>query len=222
MIRNVTALLFLMVTSFFYSCSLFQPTETVVLSPRLAELEHKSFAIIPFADKRTGSKDNFGFNVTDVVTDAFETAYMKSGSRIVERGLIDRVLAEMKFSYQGDVDQDQLKEIGKLTNSSVVIFGMIREFKKAKYQQVDGELETVSCVTLSYSVKAVHIQTGEVLWKGSITRNSGLKGDFLSPCDCNAVRFADRTSRVLVKKILSEAEAVLGEKEGVDLFPSNG
>lgn len=216
-----TASLLLSLMFFLSGCAMLQPSETVVLSPRLAELSHESVAILPFVDKRTGYKDDFGFKVADVVTDSFETAFMKSGKRIVERGLINKVLSEMRFSYQGDVDPDQLKEIGRLTNASVIVFGMVRDFKKAKYERVEGEMKAVSCVTLSYSVKAVHIETGEVLWKGSITRSSGFKGDFLSPCDCNAIRFADRTSKTLVKKILSKAEDILGKPADKELFPSS-
>ena len=203
------------------SCAMLQPEQTVVLSPRLAELDHESFAILPFADKRSRNRDSFGFDVADVVTDAFETAFMKSGYKIVERGLIDQVLGEIKFSYNGDVDVSQLKEIGKMTNADVVILGMVRDFKKAKYDRVEGKMKNVSCTTLSYSVKAVHIETGEVLWKGAITRSSGFKGDMFSPCDCNGIRFADRTSKNLVKKLLAKTDVVLNKESGsYDLFPS--
>ncbi|SCY64100.1 CsgG/HfaB family protein [Desulfoluna spongiiphila] len=205
----------------FTGCAMLQPDQTVVLSPRITELDHDSFAILPFVDERSGRKDNFGFNVSDVVTDAFETAFMKSGHKIVERSHVESILGEMKFSYMGHVDEAQLKEIGKMTNANVVILGMVRDFKKAKYERVKGKMKTTSCTTLSYSVKAVHIETGEVLWKGAITRSSGMKGDMFSPCDCNGVRFADRTSKTLVKKILSRTDAALKTKsEEYDMFPS--
>jgi len=207
--------------TFFTGCAMLQPDQTVVLSPRITELDHDSFAILPFVDERSGKKDNFGFIVSDVVTDAFETAFMKSGHKIVERSRVEKVLGEMRFSYSGDVDENQLKEIGKMTNANVVILGMVRDFKKATYERVKGKMKTVTCTTLSYSVKAVHIQTGEVLWKGSITRSSGMKGDMFSPCDCNGIRFADRTSKSLVKKILAKTDAALKTKsEEYDMFPS--
>jgi len=205
----------------FTGCAMLQPSQTVVLSPRISELDHDSFAILPFVDERSGKKDKFGFIVADVVTDSFETAFMASGYKIVERSHVEKILDQMKFSYMGHVDETQLKEIGKMTNANVIILGMIRDFQKAKYERVKGKMKTVSCTTLSYSVKAVHIETGEVLWKGSITRSSGMKGDMFAPCDCNGIRFADRTSKTLVKKILSRTDAALKTKSGeYDMFPS--
>lgn len=204
-------------------CAMLQPSQTVELSPRLPELTHDSFAILPFADKRSAERDLFGFNVTDTVTDAFETAFMKSGYKVVERDLAEKVLTEMEFSYLGHMDKAQRKEIGNRTNANIIILGRVRDFKKAKYERVKGKMKTVSCTSLSYSVKAIHVETGEVLWQSAITRSSGFKNDMLAPCDCNGVRFAERTSKTLVKKILAKTDAALKKKSGeYDIFPSPG
>ncbi|WP_300668464.1 CsgG/HfaB family protein [Desulfoluna sp.] len=202
-------------------CAILQPSQNVELSPQLSELEHDHFAILPFADKRSAARDNFSFNVSEVVTDAFEAAFMKSGYTIVERSDIERVLREMEFTYMGHADDTKLKEIGQKTHAHVIILGRVRDFKKAKYERVKGKMKAISCTTISYSVKAIHIETGEILWQGAITRSSGLKGDMLSPCDCNGIRFAERTSKTLVKKILDRTDAVLKKKSGeYDMFPS--
>ncbi|GEM_PF-3390501 len=205
-------------------CSMFKPSQTtVVLSPRLPDFDHNNFAIIPFADKRSAERDNFGFSVPEVVADAFETAFAKSGYTIVERDLIETALEGMEFSYMGHIDDAQLKQIGELTGASVIVLGRVRDFKKAKYERVKGKMKTVSCTTLSYSVKAIHVETGEIMWKGAITRSSGFKDDMFAPCDCNGVRFAERTSKTLVKKILSQTDSALKKESGeYDMFPSLG
>ncbi len=192
-------------------CAILHPPQ-VNVDPHFATLEHEVFAIFPFSDKRSRGKNNFDFNVSDVITDAFETEFMKSGYTLVERTRLNKLVTEIEVSYEGNMDEDTLKKIGQMTNADVIILGMIRDFKKARYEQVKKEKKCVSCATLSYSVKAIHIETGKILWKGAITRNSGFKGDLFSACDCEGIRFCVRTSKTLVKKIIAKTEAALATK----------
>jgi hypothetical protein len=204
-------------------CAMLQPSQTVVLSPQRPEPTHDSFAILPFADTRSAEGDIFGFSVTDAVTDSFQTAFLKSGYTIVERDLIEKALQEMAFSYMGHLDEAQRKEIGTLTSANVIILGNVHDFEKATYERVKGKMKTVSCTTLNYSVKAIHVETGEILWKSAITRSSGMKGDMFAPCDCNGVRFAERTSKTLVAQILAKTNSPLKKAGGeYDMFPSLG
>ena len=192
-------------------CAILHPPQ-VIVDPHFAELDPQVFAIFPFTDKRSQGKDRFGFDVADVITDAFETEFMKSGCTLVERTLLNKVIKEIEVSYEGNMDEETLKKIGQITNADVIILGMIRDFKKARYEHVKKEKKCVSCTTLSYSVKAIHIETGKILWKGAITRSAGFKGDLLSPCDCDGVRFCVRTSKTLVKKIITKTDAALTKK----------
>lgn len=202
-------------------CATLQPSQTVMVSPRLPELQHDRVAILPFADKRSTARDNFTFDAAEAVTEAFETAFMKSGQSVVEKNQLQTALDEMNFTYMGHMDDAQRVEIGKRTGANLLITGSVREFKKAVYERVEGKMKAVSCTTLSYSVKATHVDTGEILWQGAITRSSGLKDDFMAPCDCNGIRFAERTSKSLMKKILSSTDAALKKKGGdYDMFPS--
>lgn len=211
----------LAVLFFFAGCAMLKPPHTVELTPQLSEVRYDNFAILPFADKRPAVRDNFDFDVSEVVTDAFESAFKKARYTIASRNDIESALAKMDFSYTGHIDTAQMKQVGELTHSDILILGRVRDFQKARFERVKGKMKAVSCTTLSFAVKAVHIDSGDVLWRGAITRSAGLKGDMFSPCDGNAIGFAERTSKALVKNILAKTDSALNTKDGeYDMFPS--
>lgn len=213
--------LFLFALLLFAGCAMLKPSHTVELTPRLSEVRYDNFAILPFADKRPAVRDNFSFDVSEVVTDAFVNAFTKSGYTITAREDISEAFEKMGFSYTGHLSAAQMKQFGGLTGTDILVLGRVREFQKAKYERVKEKMKAASCTTLSFAVKAIHIETGDVLWKGAITRTAGLKGDLFSPCDGNAIAFAERTSKALVKKIRDKTDSALKTTSGeYDMFPS--
>lgn len=183
------------------SCFLFNRAMNVEVSCNFAKLDFESYAILPFTDKRSGQKQKLGYNPADAMTDAFETAFIGNGNRIVDRRDIDNALDELKFSHSGDVDAQQIKEIGKLTNSDVIIMGKIRQFQNAEFKNTKKPDKPSKCTTISYSVKAVHVQTGELLWTGSYTKSTGMSEDFMYGCKCDVLKYANKAARAMVKKI---------------------
>ncbi|WP_321493397.1 CsgG/HfaB family protein [uncultured Desulfobacter sp.] len=192
----------------FGGCAMFGKSKTVVVSPKIHSIKQNTYAILPFSDIRTkqAQRADINFMVTDVMLDAFETALLKTGAKIVERPKIKKVLDEMQFSYTGNVDEDQLKEIGKLTNSDAIVIGMIRAFANAEFKDKEKPDKPTKCTTISFSVKAIEIETGEILWKGSITKSTGLKNDFMFSCDCDVLRYADPIASTLVADLEKASE----------------
>lgn len=182
-------------------CFLLGHSVNVEVGGNYKMLGFDSYAVLPFADKRNGHKNNLGYNPADVMTDAFETAFIGTGSRVVDRRNIDSALNELRFSHSGDVKSSQIKKIGQLTNSDVLIMGNVRQFQNAEYKNRQNPEKPTKCTTISYSVKAVHVETGELLWTGSFTKSTGLKDDFLFSCNCDVLKYSDRAAKDIVKTI---------------------
>lgn len=183
-------------------CIFLGRTNKVTIGKNYNQLECNSFAIMPFIDNRNSRhKGNLGYNAVEVMADAFETEMIGAGFKIVDRRNIQSVLDEMKFSYQGDVDPEQRRQIGKLTNSDVMVIGKLRAFHNALYENKKKPEKPSKCTTISFYVKAVHIETGEILWTGSLTQSAGLKEDFLYSCECDVLTYANKAASDVVKKI---------------------
>lgn len=185
-------------------CMLFGSSVNVEVGGNYQKLEFDSFAILPFIDKRNTGRNKLGYSPADVMTDAFETAFIGTGNKVVDRRDIDSALDELKFSHGGDVNSDQIREIGKLTNSDVIIMGKIRQFQNAEFKNRKEPDEPTKCTTISYSVKAVHVETGELLWTGSFTKSTGIKDDFFYSCTCDVLKYSDSAAKDIVKKIVKK------------------
>lgn len=128
------------------------------------------------------------------------------GFKAVDRRNIQSALDEMKFSYQGDVDPEQRKEIGKLTNSDIMVAGKVRAFHSALYENKAKPDKPSKCTPINFYVKALHIETGEILWTGSLTQSTtGIKQDFMYSCDCDVLTYANKAAADVVKKIVKQS-----------------
>jgi hypothetical protein len=82
-----------------------------------------------------------------------------------------------------------------------MVIGKIRTFQKAVFGDRSKPDKPTSCASISFSVKAVQIETGEILWTGSFTRSTGFKDDFMFGCDCNLLKYANKAAGDFIKKI---------------------
>ena len=76
--------------------------------------------------------------------------------------MIEKIISELKFSMSGFTDQQGM-EVGKMLNVGVVIFGAVTSYNKER-------LTPAIYTTVGFSVKAVDVETGVIIWKGSHTR----------------------------------------------------
>lgn len=196
-------------------CIFLGRTNKVTIGKNYMELSCGSFAILPFIDNRnTPNAKHLGYSAVDAMTDAFETEFIGAGFKVVDRRNIQSALDELKFSYQGDVDPEQRKQIGKLTNSDVMVIGKLRAFHNALYESKIKPDKPSKCTTISFHVKAVHIETGEILWTGSLTQSTGLKEDFLYGCDCDVLKYANKVASDVVSKIVKQIKKMEKKKKG--------
>ncbi len=193
------------------SCILLGRSVSVEIGGNYHKLGFESYAILPFIDKRNGMKNKLGYNPADVMTDSFETAFIGTGNKVVDRHDIESALDELKFSHCGDVNSSQIREIGQLTNSDVVIMGKIRQFQNAVYNDRQNPETPSKCTTIRYSVKAVHVETGVLLWTGTFNQSTGVKDDFLFSCECDVLKYSDEAAKEIVKKITKNISAKKNE-----------
>lgn len=175
----------------------------VVISANFPNLYHQSFVIVPF-DLRTTPDKRVPRDVVDVMTDAFETAFLETEYTVVERRNIKHILDTVRKD-ELFADRDKLIEFGKLTNAHAIIHGTVRAFHHAEFNNREKPYLATKCTTISFSVNAVHIATGEILWKGSSTSSTGRTSPpFIYSCDYDVIKYADKVSEVLVKQVIEK------------------
>jgi len=211
MIRNFVTLL--MSLSFLSGCFLLERSVNVTIGKSDQNLVRGTYAILPFQDKRESGRTDLGYNAVDAMTDAFETEFIGAGFKVVDRRNIQTALDELKFSYQGDVDPDQRKQIGKLTNSDVMVIGKLRTFQNALFQNTLKPDKPSKCTSISFSVKAINIETGEIVWTGSFTKSTGYKDDFMYGCNCDVLKYANRAASDFIKTIVKKSQNTNAEKK---------
>ena len=194
-------------------CFLLERSINVTIGNKDQELSSGTYAILPFQDQRGSVSRDMGYDVVDAMTDAFETEFVGAGFKVVDRRNIQSALDELKFSYQGDVDPDKRKQIGKLTNSDVMVIGKLRTFQNALYQDSQNPRKPTKCTSISFSVKAVHIETGEILWTGSFVKSTGYKEDFMYGCSCNVLKYANRAADDFIKTIVKKSATIKKNKK---------
>ena len=198
--------IFLLVLSIFSfsGCILLERSINVTVGKSDVAYIHGTYAIMPFQDKRESVSRDLGYSAVDAMTDAFETEFIGAGFKVVDRRNIQSALDELKFSYQGDVDPDQRKQIGKLTNSDVMVIGKLRTFQNALFQNSKKPEEPSKCTSISFSVKAINIETGEIVWTGSLTKSTGFKDDFMYGCNCDVLKYSNKAAADFIKTIVKK------------------
>ncbi len=91
--------------------------------------------------------------------------------KIIERRKIEAILAEQEIQLSGAIDGDSAVEIGRLTGADGVGVGELVDYV---YWQSLG----VSGTTVSFSMRMIDIETGEVLFNASISRARSLTDIF--------------------------------------------
>ena len=98
-------------------------------SPDFNVYQFQVYTILPFEDRNAEKYKADYPDAADVVKDAFETAFLKTRNRIVERRRLQAIISETKFAQTG-LTEEQGIEIGKMLNTDIVIFGTVKSFYK--------------------------------------------------------------------------------------------
>ncbi|MBF0328025.1 MAG: hypothetical protein HQL10_02610 [Nitrospirae bacterium] len=115
---------------------------SLVLIAGISHAGEKKIAVLDFEDAATTTqvqkKDDDGrlqnvkinkSNIGRAVTDMLITELVKDGTfKVIERGQIEKVLNEQKFSMSGLVDTAEAAKIGKILGVSAVVVGSVTQY----------------------------------------------------------------------------------------------
>jgi len=108
-------------------------------------VDQHTVVITEFEPMEYGPGQTVDYSIKDQFT---EKMLKKTKHRIVERALLDQSLSEMKIGYQGLVEIEKKKSLGKFTGANVILSGsyLIRENQVIVF------------------AKLIEIETGKILW----------------------------------------------------------
>ena len=97
------------------------------ISTGLTENQKRTIAVVEFADLR-GNVTDFGrFLAEELITKLYETRKFK----VIERQLLNRVIAEQKLSLTGVVDPTSAQKLGKLLGVDAIASGTITDLGRS-------------------------------------------------------------------------------------------
>jgi TolB-like protein len=112
------------------------------ISNGLTENQKRTIAVVEFADLR-GNVTDFGrFIAEELITRLYETKKFK----VIERQLLNKVVAEQKLSLTGMIDQTSAQKLGKLLGVDAIASGTITDLGK----------------TLRVNARLIDTSTGEI------------------------------------------------------------
>ncbi len=139
----------------------------------VASLSAQNIAVLDFS-AGTGVNDYEVKGISEI----FNTYFSPKRYTLVERTLIDNVTKEQNFQ-DGDLTQNQMVLLGEILNVSKIVYGSISII--AYQYQVD--------------VRAVDVQTGEIVAKGGFTWNKST--DYRTAIAELATNLADKVDNVV-------------------------
>jgi curli biogenesis system outer membrane secretion channel CsgG len=187
---------------FLVSCHLKGAAKAEVFAtPQVKANPPQTYAILPFEMRLSPSRGALRLdnalkypNAAAVVTDAFESAFLETGARIVERSQLDKALSEAALANSGLSENDSVA-LGRLVSANAVVLGAVTEYHKGGF----GSKAT----TVSVSVKAIDVETGTILWKGQGTYTGATMGREYS-IEPEAV--APQVAQALVRDLITKSK----------------
>src|SRR6185503_18184287 len=97
------------------------------ISNGLTESQKRTIAVVEFADLR-GNVTDFGrFIAEELITRLYETKKFK----VIERQLLNKVVAEQRLSLTGMIDQTSAQKLGKLLGVDAIVSGTVTDLGKS-------------------------------------------------------------------------------------------
>ncbi|MDH4227927.1 MAG: CsgG/HfaB family protein [Deltaproteobacteria bacterium] len=127
-------------------------SKAVMLEPANVEerSKRKKIAVLPFMNMTKNS------SASDVVTDAYITAFFSDGKYAVEEpGNIRHFLMQEQVSTVGEMDLDKLVLLGRRMNVDAVVFGHVDQFETGL---------VYGTPVVGIYARMVDVSTGKLVW----------------------------------------------------------
>jgi TolB-like protein len=171
------------------------------ISEGLAENQKQTIAVVEFVDLE-GRTTNFGrFVAEELITRLYQTKKFK----VIERQLLNKIVAEQKLSLGGMIDQPSAQKLGKLLGVDAIASGTVTDLGKSV--RVNARLISTGTGEV-FAVAAADIAKDEaviaLMGTGNIMPNSNSGGGSSASSQVpNAIASKDIGSlRVVLKSVL--------------------
>ncbi|HVQ39626.1 MAG TPA: FlgO family outer membrane protein, partial [Pyrinomonadaceae bacterium] len=173
------------------------------ISNGLTENQKRTIAVVEFADLR-GNVTDFGrFIAEELITHLHETKKFK----VIERQLLNKIVAEQKLSLGGMIDQTSAQKLGKLLGVDAIASGTVTDLGKSL--RVNARLISTGTGEV-FAVAATEIVKDDSVialtgagGTGPTSPSPGTSGSGTSPQVANAIAVKDISSlRVVLKSIM--------------------
>ena len=173
----------------------------------------RRIGVVEFDNKTAYGKGRLGSSASDILI----TELVKSGKFIVvERGRLEKLMAEQKFQAQGMVDSQTAVKLGKIMGLEAIVLGTVSQFgvktEGHDYLIKQGKRQIAE---VTVEIRVVDVETGQVILADSgkgITKRKwgsflgmGTKGGYDETLEGDALRasivqFVDNIMNQLNKK----------------------
>ncbi|MCK5583451.1 MAG: hypothetical protein KAI33_06655 [Elusimicrobiales bacterium] len=173
----------------------------------------RRIGVVEFSNKTAYGKGRLGGSASDILI----TELVKSGKFIVvERGRMEKLMAEQKFQAQGTVDSRTAVKLGKIMGLEAIVLGTVSQFgvktEGHDYLIKQGKRQIAE---VTVEIRVVDVETGQVILADSgkgITKRKwgsflgmGTKGGYDETLEGDALRasivqFVDNIMNQLNKK----------------------
>lgn len=172
--------------------------KSIIINPKYARYTFNTVLVLPFHDRNKEPYKKLYSKAAEIMRESFETALVKTGLQIIEREKLDTVLKEMVFSKTGLTQSDGIK-IGKMLNADSVIFGTVTSFVQGSSTD-KSPTKKLEKTRVGIIIKAVHIETGVILWKCSVHNQIDNAFSYTNPVEGHAIMVSENIIDELIKK----------------------
>ena len=167
--------LFLVISVLIMACSV-KTSHVVVVDKE--KFSSKTMLLLPVQDQNETVFQPAYPEATKVVFEALETHLLALNISLVERNNLQRILQEQKLSQLGLTQKEGI-QVGKILQADTLILATINSYVQGK--QKHPVSQKIEHTRFGLSIKAVRVETAQLLWKATLFRNIDTPFGYTSP-----------------------------------------
>ena len=191
--------LFLIVSLLFSGCG--HQHKSIIMNSHDHNIRQYNYVVLPFKSSLPEEQEEKYKNAPEILKELVEANLLSSGINVISRDNIDLLIDEEIFRSTGFTKEHRSK-IGNMLNADAVVVGTVNNFFSGndfkKHDEYYGRYTTVG-----FTVKAIHVETGSILWSITNDREEGC-------CMYAGVKpqsFAVKTVQGAIDELIKEIDA---------------
>lgn len=154
---------------------IFSPDPYARLAEKISDghkhLSNKKVAVLPLA-----YTDNHLSNDGVVISEKLLTRIINRGElEVIERGLLEKVMAELKLQHSGALDPNSIKGLGKILGVEAVVTGTLTRQKDGRIEINARLIKTESAAVLSAAAEMINLDWETAASPGEIHKPPAIR-----------------------------------------------